>query len=701
MSSGHTFFRRFSSLVFILSLPAGAFAEPPIELLPETVISSTRLPGSPVESRTLPAKVTVVTAQDIQQSGAKSVQEAIQYATGIVMYDQVGNAFQQTVDLRGFNGQPVQATSVFVDGVRVNEPDFNTVNFDLIPIEMIERIEIMPGASVIYGKNALGGTINIITKRGEAQRQTTGELLFGSFHRERYTLNSSGLLGKFDYFANFSRETESGFRDDSGARISRFAGRVGYRPAEGTDLSVAYNYVKDRLYQAGSLPLSVAVIDRERNFTPGDFFDSETNFIRANGRQSLPAGFSLDGNMFYRRLAQEQFTVGQTSQTDNIMLTEARGGALQLTHKGSPFGRRNDLILGSEFTRNDFGNRSIGSFFAFPGIFPGLTTTDEDILGLYVQDTFHLMPELVLTAGGRYDHDQINFVDNLNPSNSGSKRYSRVTPRAGITYLPTSTTSLYFSFSQGFRVPTPNELFATQGLFGTSNPSLKPVRSNNYELGARTKLGTWGEGAVALFQTDVRNEILLGCGDPSCFPGTPSNVNIEKSRRRGIETTLKAKPNQYLDGLVNYTYTIATFESDLVMNPVFPLIENVRKGDSFPQVPKHRLAITGNYHPQPEWTFSLSGLYVSTQFFLNDEQNAQPRLPGYFVLNARAAYERPVPGGRLAAFFMVNNMLDEKYFTQGIIFPNVLTGGGAIERFMVPAPGVAIFGGLSYRFEGF
>jgi outer membrane receptor protein involved in Fe transport len=88
---------------------------------------------------------------------------------------------------------------------------------------------------------------------------------------------------------------------------------------------------------------------------------------------------------------------------------------------------------------------------------------------------------------------------------------------------------------------------------------------------------------------------------------------------------------------------------------------------------------------------------VSTQFHLNDEQNAQPRVPGYFVLNGRVTYERPVPGGRLAAFFMVNNILDQKYFQWGVISANA----GAVERFVMPAPGIAFYGGLSYRFESF
>ena len=675
-------------------------AESSPESLEEVVVTSTRLPGDPVESLVLPAKITVITADDIQKSGSKTVQEAIQYATGIVMYDQVGNAFQQTVDLRGFNGQPVPSTSVFVDGVRVNEPDFNTVNFDLIPLEAVERIEIVPNASAIYGKNALGGAINIITKRGSAKPQATGETLFGSFHRERYNINTSGPLGKFDYYTNFTREIENGFRDESDARISRFTGKLGFRPSDQTDLTVSYNYVKSRLLQAGSLPLSVAAIDRKRNFTPGDFFDSETNFVRVNGRRTLPLGLTLDGNIFYRRLAQEQFTVGQTSQSDNILQTESKGGALQLTHKWTPMEFNNDFVFGGEFTRNDFSTRSSGFFFCCPGVIPGLTTTNEDILGVYAQDTLKLASSLLFTAGARYDHDQISFVDNLNAGNSGNKRFSRITPRGGVTYLITPDASLYFSYSQGFRVPTTLELFASQGIFGTSNPGLKPVRSHNYEVGTKIRLGVWGEGNLALYQSDVRDEIFTACGDPSCL-GVPSNINIDKSRRRGLEASLKLKQNKYLDGVLNYTYTVATIETDLVLSPVFPLVENVQRGDSFSLVPKHRLGFTGNYHPMPEWTLSLTGLYVSTQFHLNDEQNIQPRLPGYFVLNTRVSYERPVPGGRLAGFFMINNLLDQKYFTQGIIFPNVLTGGGALERFVVPAPGIAFYGGLRYRFESF
>jgi TonB-dependent siderophore receptor len=675
-----------------ISAPPGRAQEDEPVRAKEVVVSSTRLPDTPIDVSELPAKVSIITSEDIKRTGAKSIQEAVQWSTGIVMYDQVGNSFQQTIDLRGFNGQPVPSTVVFVDGQRMNEPDFNTVNFDLIPVESIERIEILPGNAAIYGKNALGGVVNIITKRGAETRHVTGETMFGSFNRERYNLTASGPIGKFDYFTSFTRETEDGFRDQSGARISRFFGKIGYRPTESTDLSISYTYVTDHLLQAGSLPLGLAAFNRKANFTPGDFDDKETNVLRFVGRQALPFGIAVNVNAFYRHLAQDLFTVGQTSVSTRFTKTESKGGTVQLSHESAPLGFRNMLILGGEYTRNDFGNRLAGSFLGFP--FANQDSTNEDSTGLYVQDTLYLTSRLILTGGVRYDHDQIGFGDNITPTNDGAKRFSRTTTRGGITYLVTPTASVYFNYSEGFRVPTFLELFSL-GPFG-SNPNLKPVKTQNYEIGARTAISTWGEAAVALFQIDARDEILFTCQLCDFSFGDGLNRNVDKTRRRGIEGTLKARLNHYLDGILNYTYTQAEYRTTFNLDSA----RTVGAGDTLPQVPKHRLSLTANAHPVDGLTVSLIGLYVSTQFYLNDENNVQPRLPGYFTLNSRIAYERPVPGGRLTGFLMVNNMLDQKYATSGIMAINALTGGGALERFVVPAPGIAIYGGLSYRFEG-
>jgi hypothetical protein len=110
--------------------------------------------------------------------------------------------------------------------------------------------------------------------------------------------------------------------------------------------------------------------------------------------------------------------------------------------------------------------------------------------------------------------------------------------------------------------------------------------------------------------------------------------------------------------------------------------------------------VTGNVHPTEGLTLSLIGLYAGSQYYLNDETNVQPQLPDYFFLNGRLAYERPVPGGRLTGFLLLNNILNTKYSTSGTMASNTLTGGGALEPFVIPAPTFAIYGGLSYRFEG-
>ena len=667
----------------------------------EVVVSSTRLPDAPVDARKIPAKVTIITAEDIKKSGSKTVQEAIQWATGIVMYDSIGNAFQQTIDLRGFNGQPVPATTVLVDGVRVNEPDFNSVNFDLVPYDTIERIEIIPGASAIYGKNALGGVINIITKRGADQHRATGDMLWGSFNRQRYTINASGPIGKFDYYANFGRETEDGYRDDSGARISRFTGRVGYRPTEQTDLSVSYNYVKDKLHQAGQLPLTLAETQPKRNFTPGDFDEKDLNFVRLNARQGLPFGFSLSGNVFYRDLNQELFGVGQPflvggipSTGTTFTKTEQRGGTAQLAHEASPFGHKNSFVVGGELIRNNFSN-SLTSVSDF-GPFANKTKSEENIVAGYIQDSFHLLSNLIITGGVRYDRTKIDAdsLDSFGTMTKGAFDYHRTTPRAGVTYLATDSASAYYNYSEGFRVPTTLEMFT---LTGQPNLELRPIRAKNHEVGFKGRFGSAADGSIAFYQTNS-NDIFFTCTvcDPFSAAFDGQNRNADEVRRRGIETTLKARWNKYLDGIINYSYTQAEFHSAFNLSQT----KQVQKGDDFPLVPTHRVGIILNAHPTKEWTVSLTGLYVGSQVYLNDENNTQPRIPGYFVMNMRIAYEQPVPGGRMSAFLLLNNLTNNHYYTFGSIASNTLTGNGGLERFVVPAPNIAVYGGLSYQFEG-
>jgi iron complex outermembrane recepter protein len=644
-------------------------------LLPVEV-TATRLRDVEELETQVPGKVIVITEEDIQKLGAKTIQEVLQYQTGVVFYDQIGNEFQTTVDMRGFNGTPVPATSVFVDGVRVNEPDFNTINWDLMPIEDIERIEIMPGTATVYGRDALGGVINVTTKRGRTDGYHFGfDLGGGSFARQKYSFNTDGPLPyNFDYYVGVTRELTDGYRDASGGRITRIFTKLGYRLGDDTDATLAYTHVQDHLKQAGSLPGNIFRRDPTDNFTPGDFSDSDLNLVALNVRQRLFAGFSLAVNGFFRDNDQQGFVNGLFSESTLQTQTSSGGGTVQLTHEGSILQRKNLASLGIEYTRNRFDITNSGSFSGFSFLTKQLTT--EDVGGVYLTDTFRLFEPLVLNAGFRYDWDRFNFADKLDPTLDGKKSYNRVSPKAGLVYNPVNNLSFTFSYSEGIRMPTVNELFS-QGPFG-SNPNLLPMTSRNFELGAKGKWSDWLEGSLALYYMPVKDEIIFVVTDPVNFFGR--NENVSRTLRRGIELSLKGRYGKWFDATVNYTFTNATFETDVLL-----FSGQVRKGDELPMVPRHHVTALVNVYPLDGLTVSLFGNYVGKQFLFNDEPNQVKQLPDYFVLGSRVAYQWQ----KWTAYITFNNLTNRKYATSGVVVS---------EPFFVPAPRFNFFGGITFRY---
>ena len=116
---------------------------------------------------------------------------------------------------------------MFLDGVRINEPTVEEVNFDLIPLEDAERVEVIRGPSVLFGRNTLGGAINIITRRGEGIREIVPDLAGGSFGRQQYRLRASGEVRPVDYYISLNQVLEDGYRDLPSARLSRAFVKIG------------------------------------------------------------------------------------------------------------------------------------------------------------------------------------------------------------------------------------------------------------------------------------------------------------------------------------------------------------------------------------------------------------------------------------------------------------------------------------------
>lgn len=711
-----------ASLFLLTSVEAFAqqpAVQPEIVRLPEVLVTApVRLPEFSLSSGEVPASVQVITGEEIRRSGALTLQDVMQQLPGVYVNDEQGNSYQFDLSFRGFTATSVtgvpQGISVFVDGVRVNEPAVEEINFDLLPLDDVERIELIRGPIAVFGRNTLAGSLNIITKRGGAEREIVPDVSGGSFGRQKYRVHLSGTEGPIDYYFAGSQFTEDGFRDETESRLSQFFGKLGYRQG-GTDITLSYQYRNNKIKQAGSLPLSRLQINREENFTSGDFFQPNLHQATLNAHQALGSGFSLALNGFVRKLDAEQFNVsliGQNSRLFNDTLSG--GGTLQLAHEGRFLGRKNLLTMGVEYAQHEV---DIRVFEESNGVTHSELESDvsdsQDTVGFFIQDTAELGrgllrsgDSLILTGALRYDYVRHDITDKSpeEPGKAtGRATFDRFTPRAGFNYNLSDDYGIYFSYSEGFRAPAFLELTCADhtapcvGIQAGVAPdtgffNLRPVKATNYELGLRARPAPWLEGSLAIYRTDVRDDIF------SVSPAGTITIffqNIGDTRREGIEMALRGVYER-LEGYVNYSYTRATFETDVELaSPRTPgVTQQVRKGDEIPLTPNHRVNAGLRYRLHEWVTLSLNVTYVGDQFFRGDDANTQPKLEDYIVVNAGV----DVRWQRFAGFVKINNLLNNDYETFGTFAPNGRLPGNPIEPFLTPAPPINVIAGVSYRF---
>ncbi|MBI4425132.1 MAG: TonB-dependent receptor, partial [Elusimicrobia bacterium] len=584
--TGHA--RRLSVAVLAAGLAASVHAEPhglfapPLRL--SEVRSAQRLPDKRLEESRVPAHVTVVTEEDIRLSGAKSLQELLAAQMGVVTYDDVGNQFQQTVDLRGFNATPGPAAAVYVDGVRINESNLGQVNYHLVPLEQVERIEIHRGPSTLYGRNALAGVIHISTKRGAAAFAAEAGAGYGSFERRKGWLSVGDRLGDLDYQVVASREDDGGHRRHSDVGVGATLLKLGYRLSEGSDVAVSYARADDRVQQPGSLTGAELAADPRQNRSEADHI-SRLDFFTYNQRQALAADFSLAVNGFYRKRREDTpLNRGRSSISRSLAELKSSGLTGQLSRDWEVLGRRNIATFGVEALRGEADTSSLYSFGGAP-TFSGAFTRDE-ALGLFGQTVYDLSPDaLTLTLGLRYDQATVRYDDRDTPANGGSQGFNRTNPRVGLNWNPSEAAGLYASYAEAFRSPTVNEISAL-GPFGSG--ALKPVKARNYELGGRFAPTGWSQLRAAAFWDDVSDEIYpvfdttLGYG---------RNINVDKTRRTGVEWGGTAAWRDRVEWRWSHTFTRSTFQSDMQLDkPPYVAAQRVAKGDSIPMVPPHRVA---------------------------------------------------------------------------------------------------------------
>jgi iron complex outermembrane receptor protein len=659
----------------------------------ETVIvTSTRLPDEAIPRDEVPAHTTVITRERIEALGVRTIQELLALEAGVVVYDQVGNDVQKTVDLRGFASG--SGTAVFLDGARINDPRNNGVALETVPIDAVLRIEITRGsAAALVGGGSEAGVIQIFTRRGG---ETEGSLSAagGTHGSSRFSGAVGGGVGSIDFFLSGAIDRTDGFRGNSEGDQKRFAATVGFAPTNTQDLELSLVSSDIDFGNPGALTEDEIATDPDA--APFNQLDRSSDSIRQaalNYRAALPGRWSLAANLFARDRDSESLTTGRSAPLFGGFFLASSGSAygstIQVSRTMGTGSTENHVAAGIEWTG---GTTDTLGFFT-PPTDPGSVdlsspaaknATTRTTGAVFVQDTFEPTPRFTLTAGARFDHDRTRYEERIpDPTLDGSRSFDELSLRGGSTFKASERIDLYASYGEAFLPPTAEQLFAFPG-FG-SNPDLRPQDSRSFEVGMHAAVAE-GRLDLALFQIDTTDEIVFD--STPILPDDPfgRNVNAGKTRRVGAEASFRGRVSSNLDAFASLSVIDAEFRN------------GIDRGMTVPLVPRERYAAGMNARLPAGFSLSADVLYVGAQVLDNDDANAQERLDAYTVTNLRAvwAVREPVAGRKgLSLFVEARNLFDRQYATRGIYAFDFGTFTNAV--FLTPAPGRRYLAGVEWK----
>lgn len=277
------------------------------------VIATTPLPGVDLEPNQIPTPVQTATQREIEQSGALALSDFLnQRLSGVNLNEIQGNPFQADVNYRGYTASPLlgtpQGLSVYLDGVRMNEPFADVVSWDLIPRFAISELALMPGSNPLFGLNTLGGALSLQTKDGRSQRGTTVQVAGGSFGRGTADIEHGGFNSKgLNWYVGSSLFFEDGWRDNSPSNVRQFFGKLGWQRTR-TTLGLTVSYANNLL--TGNALQEQRFLDRDYAsvYTKSDVSKNRAPFVNLTARHSISNSLTFSGNVYYRLIRTNAFS---------------------------------------------------------------------------------------------------------------------------------------------------------------------------------------------------------------------------------------------------------------------------------------------------------------------------------------------------------------------------------------------------------
>jgi outer membrane receptor protein involved in Fe transport len=269
------------------------------------VVATMPLPGMELSPDQIPSPVQTASEKEIAQTGALDLTDFLRHRfNGVQLNEVQGNPFQPDLNYRGYTASPLlgtpQGLSVYMDGVRLNEPFGDVVSWDLIPRNAISSVTLMPGSDPLFGLNTLGGALSVQTKDGVANHDTSAQVTYGSSGRKALEFESGG--GKatgLNWFFAGNLFHESGWRFDSPSDVRQAFGKLGWRTGR-TDLSLNSAFAYNGLRGNGLQEQRFLARDWSSVYTIPDITRDRSPFLNLTGRHTVSETFTLTGNAYFR-----------------------------------------------------------------------------------------------------------------------------------------------------------------------------------------------------------------------------------------------------------------------------------------------------------------------------------------------------------------------------------------------------------------
>jgi iron complex outermembrane receptor protein len=675
-----------SVLVFIL--PSQAFAQeekkPPTSpvTMEEVVVTGTRFEE---KAERIPANVTVIGEKEIANANAKNVPDLLRSQEGIVVRDLLGNGKTTQVDLRGFGESAPSNTLVLLDGRRVNEIDLSGVDWTQIPIEQIKRIEIVRGSgTVLYGDNAPGGVINIITKTPSEKWTASAGTTLGSYGYNNEVFSVSGGHGQVAASLFGNSQSTDGYRENNEFRAKNLGGKIVFDPSDWLSFDLSGNYHSDHSGLPG--PLTVAQFNsdpRMSNF-PFDEADTTDGYLKLGSTVDFREYGSLVADLAYRdRDAKSKFVdpFGTFLSDSDI---ETWAFTPRYIWNGNLLDRKNTLIGGVDWYQS---KQNTNSLYGNPPAPSGMADVQKESIGFYVNDEIALLERLFLTLGGRYESVHYDLSNTPltgfpvpPPPLAQTVSDSEPAYVAGLSYAYSDQSSAFIRINRSFRFPTTDELIEFNQVTWQPqvNSDLKPQTGLHVDLGIRHSFTSSIQGNVTLYRAKFNDEIYF---DPTPLPVFGTNANYPETLHQGVELGCKAEVFEKLTLFGNYTYEEAVFDGGLY------------DGKEIPAVPRNKFNLGFRIHDVvPGALFTAVYNYVGASFLISDLANQFPKLESYYTIDLRISYAWKW----INCFFGVNNLTNQKYSQYGLVgqYPS----GTPQQPLLYPAMDRNWLGGIELTF---